>query len=419
MANLRWDFVMRVLSKEVLSTIRDRRTLISTILVPLIMIPLIFIGMPLVLGRAFSGEQEKRQNVGVVGLKHTPKALITLLERDYDGVTGVQLVAVANATKAVQAGEVEAALVVPPNLPQEAGGTPIAIEVHYKRSSQKAQLISSKIQAAITLYTQDLVARKLQAVGLSAETLTPVVAQTINADTAAEEASGILGFLIPLFLMQWIVLGGQATAIDATAGEKERGTLEALLVTPISRLEVVLGKLLAVVSFSVMTTLVSLTSLLLTGWLSKIILPQNGGNSSGGSGRSVASFFGGNLLIGADGFFLLVLVGLSMALFAAALLVTVCIFARSFKEAQSYLVPIVLVMTLPSIFLQFADFLTRSLAVYGIPVIGSMITMLDVVKGNTDWSNGGLVIAVNLICAGVMLMLALRSFSREQVLFRN
>jgi sodium transport system permease protein len=108
-----------------------------------------------------------------------------------------------------------------------------------------------------------------------------------------------------------------------------------------------------------------------------------------------------------------------MALFAAALLVTVCIFARSFKEAQSYLVPIVLVMTLPSIFLQFADFLTRSTFIYGIPVIGSMITMLDVVKGNIDWNNGGLVVAVNLICAAIMLALALRSFSREQVLFRN
>jgi sodium transport system permease protein len=415
---IRWDFVFRVLYKELLSTIRDRRTLISSIVMPLVLIPVIFIGLPTLLGRTFSGEQEKRQVVGIVGLSNMPEALVTVLQRDRPGVTGIQLQAVDDATAAVQAGTVEAALVVSKRLPEEAGGIPVELEIHSKQSSQKAQLVVGKIQASIEVYAKTLVAKKLLEAGLPVTTLTPIIPKPVNADTPAEQASGVLAFLIPLFLMQWIVLGGQATAIDATAGEKERGTLEALLVTPIQRLEVVVGKLLAVATFSVGTTLVSLTSLLLTGVLSRWLMPILNSNQADG-GQSMSRIFGANLLLGPEGVVLLVAVGLSMAVCAAALLVAVCIFARSFKEAQTYLVPIALMMTLPSVFLQLADFLTRSLVIYAIPVIGSMVTMLDIVKGEVNWASGGLVIAVNLACAVLLLFFALHSFRREQVLFRN
>jgi sodium transport system permease protein len=408
---IRWDFVFRVLYKELLSTIRDRRTLISSIVMPLVLIPVIFIGLPTLLGRTFSGEQEKRQVVGIVGLSNMPEALVTVLQRDRPGVTGIQLQAVDDATAAVQAGTVEAALVVSKRLPEEAGGIPVELEIHSKQSSQKAQLVVGKIQASIEVYAKTLVAKKLLEAGLPVTTLTPIIPKPVNADTPAEQASGVLAFLIPLFLMQWIVLGGQATAIDATAGEKERGTLEALLVTPIQRLEVV-------ATFSVGTTLVSLTSLLLTGVLSRWLMPILNSNQADG-GQSMSRIFGANLLLGPEGVVLLVAVGLSMAVCAAALLVAVCIFARSFKEAQTYLVPIALMMTLPSVFLQLADFLTRSLVIYAIPVIGSMVTMLDIVKGEVNWASGGLVIAVNLACAVLLLFFALHSFRREQVLFRN
>jgi sodium transport system permease protein len=330
----------------------------------------------LIIGKTIGGEQEKRQVVGVVGLERMPASLKKSLEGDAKLAVGVELKVVTDATKAVQDGTVEAAIVVPEKVPSSAGGKPVPIEVHFKQSSQKAQLVFSKISDSIDAYAHELTKTKLLEAGLSEQVLTPVVSSPVNADTVAEKASGIFAFLIPMFLIQWMLAGGQATAIDATAGEKERGTLEALLVTPVSRLEVVIGKLIAVVTFSVSATIFSMLGLLL-------------------------------------------IVGITMAILIASLLIAICIFARSFKEAQTYLAPLAIVLIIPAVFLQFADFLARGSQIYAIPVIGSMLTILDVVKGVLAWPHALTAIAVNLIVAAVMVAFALSSFKREQVLFRN
>ncbi len=416
---MRWHFIGRVAWKEILSTLRDRRTLFSSIVLPLIMIPLFLIGFPLVIGRTFGGEQEKRQTVGVVGLQYAPQTLRKALEADTPAAKGVNLVEVTDVTKAVQDGKVDAAIVVPQNVPSRAGGPPVAIEVHFKQSSTKAQLVSSKITQAIQSYAGELVAARLMEVNLPPQTLTPVIARPVNADTTAERASGIFAFLIPMFIMQWILIGGQATAIDATAGEKERGTLEALLVTPISRLEVVIGKLVSVVAFSVMSTIFSMIGLVLTGLIAAVILPGTLSNTGSGGRGDLATAFGGNLSVSLDGFLQLLLVGLTVAVLVAGALLAICIFARSFKEAQTYIAPLALVIVIPAVFLQFADFVSRGTGLYATPLVGSMIVILDVVKGVVNWQHAGTAIAVNLMVAGIFVVLALRNFSREQVLFRN
>jgi sodium transport system permease protein len=414
---MRWNFIARVTGKEILSTLRDRRTLVTSILLPLIIIPLFLIGFPLIIGNTFQRErQERRQTVGVVGLQNVPAALKKLLETDQPGATGVNLIEVQDATKAAQDGAVEAAIVVP-KLPSSAGGKPVPIEVHYKESSQRAQLIFSKLENAIQAYSGQLVQAKLSEFKLPPQTLTPVIAAPVNADNAAERASGVFAFLIPMFIMQWILIGGQATAIDATAGEKERGTLEALLVTPISRLEVVVGKLLAVVGFSVMSTVFSMIGLVLTGLIAAVVLPSQLSKSA--NSDRLATAFGGNLSLSPDGFLQLLIVSLTVAVMVGALLLAICIFARSFKEAQTYIAPLSILIVIPAVFLQFADFVSRGTGLYSIPLVGSMLVILDVVKGVLNWSHAGTAIIVNLVVAGVAVALALRNFSREQVLFRN
>ena len=423
---MRWNFVWSVAYKEILSTFRDRRTLASSIILPLVMIPLFLIGLPVIMAKTFGGEQEKRQNIGIVGLAYAPKALVKALETDTPGAKGVNLTPVTDPLKAVQDKVVEAVIVIPANMPSVAGGAPVPVKIYTKISSTKSSLVLSKITQGIDAYSRALVAARLAQAGLPAQTLTPVVAEPVSADTAAEKASGILAFIIPMFILQWIVVGGQATAIDATAGEKERGTLEALLVTPVSRLEVVVGKLLAVGGFSIMSTVFSMLGLALTGVASRVVMPSLLGTTSGdltskssANSADFASIFGGNLVIGADGLLQLLVVCLSVAAFIAALLIAISIFAKSFKEAQTYLAPVVLLVTLPAIFLQFADFLSRGAALYAVPIIGSMLVILDVVKGVVNWQNAMIVVGINLVCAAVALAFALVSFRKESVLFRN
>jgi sodium transport system permease protein len=202
---MRWDFVRFVAWKELLSTFRDKRTLASTILLPLVMIPIFLIGFPLIISQTIGGEQEKRQAVGVVGLERMPASLKKSLEGDAKLAVGVELKAVTDATKAVQSDEVEAAIVMPASLPLSAGGTPVPIEVHFKQSNQKANLVYNKISDSIDAYARELTKAKLLEAGLSEQVLTPVVSSPVSADTVAEKASGILAFIIPMFLIQWML----------------------------------------------------------------------------------------------------------------------------------------------------------------------------------------------------------------------
>ena len=155
-------------------------------------------------------------------------------------------------------------------------------------------------------------------------------------------------------------------------------------------------------------------SLLLTGWFSKNVLPR-----LMNSDTELSRLFGGNIALDAQGYLILLLIALTAAAMLSALMLNICIYAKSFKEAQTYLIPLSLVVSFGSIGLQFADYLQRSSLLYVTPLVGTMISILDLIKGKSDLGNAMLVVVSNLVFTGIFVALALQSFKREQVLFRN
>ncbi|GGJ19829.1 ABC transporter permease [Deinococcus roseus] len=419
---MRFDFVLHVLGKEILSTWRDKRTLMSTILLPLIMIPIFTLGFPLMLGKAFQGEEQARQKVGVVGMERMPQQLRSFLEEDkkVNGKvvsSGVELIPTAKPVEDVQAGTLDAALSIPDNLPTDAGGMAATIQIYVKQNSLKSVGVMSKLEGAVNAYKDILVEKKLTASGLNRQVLTPIQTQTVDASTTAEKRSGQLAFIIPMFILQFILAGAQPTAIDSTAGEKERGTFEVLLVSPIRRLEVVLGKLGAVTVFSLVSSIFSVTGLVLAGLASKFLLPRLLNEQEGG--KSVSEVFGGSLNLDSGSLLLLMGVALTVALLVSVIVLTISVYARNFKEAQTYLVPFSLLVVIPAVALQFSDFLKASVGLYAAPLIGSMISIMDIVKGAVKPDMMAVTCVSNLLFTGILLLVALRSFSREEVIFRN
>lgn len=407
---LRWKFVWQVARKELLSTVRDRRTLMSTILLPLLLIPLFTVGMPLLLGKAFDSQGQDRQKVGVVGT--LPPVLRARLTADRGGDTGVELLPVSDPLRAVQSGTVDAVLQVPANLPTRAGQPSGTVQLYAKLGSLKAESgVIAKLQTRLDSYNASLVATELRARGLPDNVLTPILVQRLDASKPQETASGQLAFIIPMFLLQFIMAGSMATAIDSTAGEKERGTLEVLLVSPVRRPEVVVGKLLATTVMALTSAAFGVVGLLLSGPIGRLVSP-------GTPGR-MASGMGGQLSLTPSGAALLLLMAVSAALLISALLISVSIFARSYKEAQTYIAPITILIVLPAVGLQFADFIGRSAALYSIPVVNAMVVILDIVKGSPSARMALLAVVVNLVFTGILVLLAVRSFGREQVIFRN
>ena len=413
--HLRWNFVWQVARKELLSTVRDRRALASSILLPLLLIPLFTVGLPLLLTRALSGQGQERQKVGVIGT--LPEALRARLNTDSATEVGVLLVPVSDPVKAVQDGTVQAVLKVTEPLPTRAGQRAATVQLYARLGNLKAESgVIGKVRGVLDTYNSALVAEGLKARGVPASFLTPVRVQTIDASRPQEAASGQLAFLVPMFLLQFILAGSMATAIDSTAGEKERGTLEVLLVSPVRRAEVVVGKLLATSAVALTSAGFGLIGLLISGVVSALLLRGGAGKLAGGLN---SSGLGGQLSVTPGGLTVLALMALSAALLLSALLIAVSIFARSYKEAQTYVTPITLLILLPAVALQFSDFIGRGPALYAVPVVNAMVVILDIVKGVLNTEMALLAVGVNLLFTGLLVLLAVRSFGREQVIFRN
>jgi sodium transport system permease protein len=407
---MRWNFIGQIVKKELISAFRDSRALRSFLMMPFILTPLFLIGFPLIFGQTIGRETVARQTVGVVGLDRLPSGLRSILE----GKNGVDLIAVTDPVQAIQDGRVSAALRVPATgIPIVAGGPAATIEVIAKGTNQRAQVVQNKLERLIGAYSKGLAIQKLAQLNLPADTLDPVTVKAINADTETERAGGILAFIFPFLLFSAILGGAQVIAVDATAGEKERGTLEILLVSPISRLEVVLGKSLAVTLFALFSVMIQVLAFFVTGLIASLVLKTDG------SGAELSQLFSGNLSLSPTLLLNLLLIGASVAAMLSGLMVAVCIYARSYKEAQTYLVPFTLISAFSSIGLQFADFITRSTVLYALPIIGTVVGILDLVKGKLTTELMLVIVVSNLAFAVITIWFALRNFKSEQVLFRN
>lgn len=425
---MRTDFVWRVAARDLLATLRDTRTLLGTILIPLVLIPALMLGMPLLLGQFVGGQAQERQQVGVMG-GELPTELRKRLgqaetaQKETSGKSadmaraGVELVPLPGnspeaAREAVQSERVDAVIRVIEPLPQAEGDAPARLEVFAKLGSLAAQAGAlGKVEAAVEGYNRTLAARRLEAAGLSEEDLTPIDLDPQDASTLQEANSGQLAFLIPLLMLNFILSGAMATALDSTAGEKERGTLESLLVSPVKRSEVVAGKLLATTLSALVAALFSVLGFLGTGILAGVMVMR------GGMGGELTQAFGGQLTLGTGGFFSLLLSSVGAALLISALLIALSIYARSYKEAQTYVTPLSLLIVIPALFLQFSDGFGTGF--YAIPLFGSMLSVMDSVTGTLEWPQLWLSLGSNLLATLLLAALALRSFGREEVIFRN
>jgi len=392
--------ILMIARKELLSVVRERRVLFTTLILPIIIMPLLMFGPILLFGNAAQRTQESVQKVGVVGV---PVVVLERLKK-----AKVEPVEISNPQEAVQNREVEAALVF------ENG-----IYTLYGRLSggaTQSALVVGKVQGALRAYKDQVVAERLQARGIGMEVLEPFKLETQDASREQERAAGLFAFLIPYFLVLFIQMGGMPVAVDATAGEKEKGTLEALLAAPVPLIQILLGKGLAVFVMSMLSTLAAITGLLLGGgvfrnlFAAQLQAVQVGENSAQ---------LGGALALEPLGYLAIILTAILFALLIIAIMISLGLYARTFKEAQSYMTPLQLVMIIPILFLQFSDFLKLQDWYFALPFVNVMLALDSVVKGAATTTQLGITWASTLVYAGLALYLAYRNFQREDVVFRN
>ncbi len=385
-----------IAAKELKDALRDRRTILAMIVIPILVLPVIMF-LP-----AFLASPERNPvQVAVIQADNTSDDFVAKLTSNQIRV--VRIRGEENITRLIQNGDYELGIVLPADFSRilEGPDQTATITVFVDQSSTRGSIALSLFQDATTQYADKIVLERLAKTGLPPEVLTPIETD-VRSVTVTGIGSIFLALLLPLFLGIYAVTGAMYFIMDTTAGEKERKTLEALLTMPATRTEIVVGKFLIAVLIALLSS--GLAILGMTGG-TMLVFGAFGEASAPGPTISLPNL----LLIG--------LATLVLAMTAASIEMVVAIFARSFKEAQNLLSPLTLIVVVPAIGMQYmSEQMLRSLAVA--PIFNAMLMIRDALLDRASLGN----VAPEFMSAFVYMLIALavaiKIFNSEKAMVR-
>ncbi|MCC7083877.1 MAG: CPBP family intramembrane metalloprotease [Pirellulales bacterium] len=444
---MQWSNVKLIFFREVRDQLRDRRTLFMIAVLPLLLYPLL--GMSLFQVSQFMREQASK--ILIVGLPNLD-GLPPLVEGDHfqarwlpeaekkksnlceitfepyadvaDAAGPAQ--AEARIRKLVQEGNYELAVEFPANFRQRLDGlraelahrgnattadaAPLQVprpKIVYSTAIEKSRLAHVRAFTALRNWAFAVSEQNLHDSNLPVAAARPVEFASTDIAEPQQRSAALWSKILPFVLLIWALTGAFYPAIDLCAGEKERGTLETLLSSPALRSEIVTGKLLTVMLFSVATSLLNLMSMGVTGGfvIANIPLPD------------VTDRFGLPPLLS---FLWLVIALAPVSALFGALCIALASFARSSKEGQYYLMPLVLI-TLPLVILPMAPGVELTLGNSLIPITGLMLLLKSLLEGNYSAVLPFIVpvVGVTLVCCVIAVRWAVDQFNQESVLFRE
>jgi sodium transport system permease protein len=381
-----------VCRKELKDSLRDRRALLSIIFS--IVIGPVLIGF--MMNRLADRQREADTvSIPVVGMNRAP-ALVNWLNQQ----SGVRVVeGPGDAEEAVRNQRQAVVVIVPENFASRfRESRPARLQVVSDSSRSDAQASVQRVQALLQRYSAEISSLRLIVRGVSPAAVQPLTVEAIEVSTAQQRAAQILTF-IPMFIMVAGFVGGMQIATDSTAGERERGSLEPLLVNPAPRIAFVSGKWMA-------ATLAAIVSVILTtmlcAQLTRVLSLED---------------LGFRLRIGPEHLGPILLSVAPLCLFIAALQAAVATLARSFKEAQTYMGVLILAPMLPGVLSSLYP-LGNEPWMYAIPMLGPYILLTDVLGGRLPEASAFLASAGTcLVASAILLRITTRLFRSEQIIF--
>lgn len=375
--------------KELRDALLDRRTLLAGVLAPLLLTAGMIVAM-----RALGGSATVR-TVHVAVSSGSAPAIVRLLQAQ------PRVDVVEDTDPAVRRGRADAGLVVPPDFVRNvAMGRESQVTVVTDAVGGSSAQAAAALDAALALYQADVVAGRVRARRVAPAVLTPFVVAGLDVAVPGAAASLALATLVASVLIIFAQLGGLFAAIDVSAGEKERGTLDVLLLVPVTTLELTLGKLFAVATLSLGTMALALLSLAVTLRLTPL--------DPVGPATTVTP----------AAIMVVVALGTLLALSFAAIELALGIFAHSFKEAQTYVTPLYVVATVAIVAGLIPGF-TPALSFYLIPVVNAVLVFKEAFLGAVDPVHLLLAVVGMLLFSAATVAVTLRIFDDERVLTRS
>ncbi len=381
-----------VFGKEVLEGIRDRRSLVTALFFP-ILGPALLAVMLFLVSRSSRRADELGVDIPVAGRENAPNLVAFLAQG------GRVVEAPADPEEAVRRGDVEVVVVIPPGFADHLReGRPAPVRLVTDESRQQARPAAIAAERMLTAWAQQTGAQRLVVRGIHPTVVEPLAVEHVDVSTPASRAAALLA-TIPFFLVMAAFTGGMPVAIDATAGERERQSLEPLFAAPVPRSALVLAKMGGAALFSAM----ALAETVVGFGLVPLTLPP--------------TRIGFSIHLDPSMLARLLALCVPMVLLASALMVVLAARARNFRAAQTTLSLLMLIPALPGMALGLMGAKPPA-GLYAIPFLGEQIIITRLLRGEVvTVAHVGVSTVATLAAAALVAAFAVRTFERGQPLF--
>ena len=392
-----------IFKKELKDMLRDRRTIFFMIVMPFLVIFLIF-NLSMRLGMNMEKRaQEKELRVAVFSSAPLP-GFVRLLQKG-DKVKIDTRVARAEIDRAVNDGRIDFAISFADDFSESIDREESSeVGIYYKASTSENERALGRIHKVVEEYGKQLLNVRLQKKNLTTAFVEPLRIDDRDVSSVREKIGQRLGGMFPYFFVIFCFLGAMVPAIDLAAGEKERGTMETLLVSPASRLQIVTGKFLVVTASGIFTALASIVWLYLVFRQSRTVPPE------------VLS--GVLKVIEWKSLLLLFAMVIPLCAFFAAILLSASVFAKSYKEAQSIITPLNFMVLIPVLIGIFPG-IRLNAATALIPILNISLATKEIIAGTIAPLLMAEVCLVLFALAALGLLFCAHWFNRETVIFRG
>ena len=396
--------IITLIRKEVLDILRDKKTLIMMVAVPVLLYPAMIIGMVLIMGMVANMQQETIHTAAYSKEYEEQAAILKEIyeENEEEFNLKLEFLPLSESDKETEKDNYNAWLSFEEN---ENG---INIIVEYTSTDQVSGSTESMLEDLAQLYKEELLAEKLADYDLTEDFLNPVTYDAKDSVSESESIGMNLGGSIGMMLVVTIMLGAFYPAIDATTGEKERGTLETLLTLPVTNFQMIMSKYIAVALFACVTAVLSLISL-----GASVLFLLNSVTTADSE-----LFAGIDFSMIVSWMPVLLLVMIVTALFITAFSMCFCVFAKSFKEANNYITPVMLVVMfasmvgmLPSAELNYKTSL--------IPIVNVSLLIKQVMAQQMNLALAGITIGINFCYSVLIVWILAKMYDSENVLFAD
>lgn len=383
-----------VFAKEVTDNLRDRRTLAAALAYPFLG-PAMILLMVFAIGR-LSSQAEKPLELPVVGRENAPN-LVRFLEQHNVEVQASP----EDPEAAVRQGDEDVVLIIPEDFGVAfSEGRPATVRIVNDPSRNDALTAIRRTRALLDAYSRLVGRLRLQARGVDPRLVDALALESVDVSTRQSQGARILA-IAPYLIIVSMFVGGMYLAIDSTAGERERGSLEPLLINPLSRLDLVMGKVTAVLLFTAVALLETLIGFSIV--LNYVPLER---------------YIGVQMSLPPHALGLILLVSLPLMIFVVALQMMIASYTKSFKEAQNYISLMLLIPALPALIMSILP-VDETLWLVAIPTVGQQFFINQILRAEPlNWINLAFSSGVTLVAGALVLGFVVRQYQREGILFR-